>query len=75
MKIIHWIISIVAAVFLGMAATAILATIAYLLYLLVVEARAVAVFVLIAVIAYWIGSYIENHGWAWNPIDDIDTHS
>ena len=71
-KIIHWIISIIAAAFIGVVAIAALAGIGYALYLMVTEATIVIVFAGIMGVVYWAGSYLEKHGFAWNPTDPSD---
>lgn len=69
-KMLHWIISIVAATAISVMVVAILAGLAYAIYLLVTEATIVVGFVMFMGVTHWIGSYIEKRGWAWNPIDD-----
>lgn len=67
MKIIHWIISIAAAVFLTVVAIGAIAGIGYALYLMVTEATIIIVIAAIMAVVYWAGSYLEKHGFAWNP--------
>ncbi len=68
-KIIHWVMSITAALVIAVVAIALLAVLGYCIYQLVTEGTFIAVTGVVMGIAYLVGPYIEEHGWAWNPKD------
>ena len=69
-KLFHWAISVLAATAIATMIFGLLLLIGYMLYLCATEATILFGALIIVGIAYRIGSYIENHGWAWNPHED-----
>lgn len=71
-KIIHWIISIVSAAVIAVVAIGCVIGLGYALYLMFTEATIVVCLVVVMAIVCWVGSYLEKHGFAWNPKSDCE---